>query len=354
MKIAILVSNFPPHVEQGTELQTEGLAKRLAKKHRVTVYTKHYRGLKLEERRQGYTIKRIKFAKFPVHALDYLSYVTAAYRQIKKDRDNIDITQCMMLTPNGLVGVLLKQHCSIPTFAWIRGGDFYLVNRHFLGRLANKYVLKRTGIVLCQTGKIKNDVHQFCKKAKLKVLGNGLEMPKKKANGNNVIYVGALIKRKGVENLILAMNRIGAQTLIVGDGPERKKLQAMAKPNIKFIGRVKPGQVANYLLNGKIFVLPAVEGEGLPNAVLEAMAAGLPVVATDVAGMKDAVEHGRTGFIVAPGSAEQLESHIRLLLGDEALRQRMSRDCIEEAKKHSWSSIIQNLNKTYSDLRRPR
>jgi glycosyltransferase involved in cell wall biosynthesis len=208
--------------------------------------------------------------------------------------------------------------------------------------------------VLCQTEKIKNDVHQFCKKAKLKVLGNGLEMPKKKANGNNVIYVGALIKRKGVENLIAAMNKVGAPTLIVGDGPERKKLQAMAKPNIKFIGRVKPGQVANYLLKGKIFVLPAVEGEGLPNAVLEAMAAGLPVVATDVAGMKDAVEHGRTGFIVVPGSAEQLESHIRLLLEDEALRQRMSRDCIEEAKKHSWTSIIQNLNKTYSDLRRPR
>ena len=78
------------------------------------------------------------------------------------------------------------------------------------------------------------------------------------------------------------------------------------------------------------------------------------VVATDVAGMKNVVDHGRTGFIVAPGSAEQLESHIRLLLEDEALRHRMSRECIEAAKKYSWSSIIQNLNKTYSDLRRAR
>jgi glycosyltransferase involved in cell wall biosynthesis len=350
MKIAILVSNFPPHVEQGTELQTQRMAALLSKKHKVTVYTKYYAGQKLEEKRQGYTIKRIKFTKLPIHSFDYLSYVSAALKAIKKDE--IDITQCMMLTPNGLIGLRLKKQKNIPTFCWIRGGDFYLVNHHFLGRIANKYVLKNSRLVLCQTEKIKNDVSLFCREAKLMVVGNGLEIPKKKASGKSVVYVGALIKRKGVENLITAMNKIGAETIIVGDGPEKDKLKLMARKNIKFVGKVEPKKVINYLLKGKIFVLPAIEGEGLPNAVLEAMAVGLPVVATNVAGMKDVVLHGKTGYIVEPGNVEELESHIRLLLEDKELLKHMQEDCINSIQKYRWSSVIEKLEQIYSLLRR--
>ena len=66
-----------------------------------------------------------------------------------------------------------------------------------------------------------------------------------------------------------------------------------------------------------LFVLPSLFGEGLPMVVLEAMAAGVPVVATEVAGMPEAIRHGRDGLIVPPGDAEQLARAIAGIIRGE-------------------------------------
>ena len=103
---------------------------------------------------------------------------------------------------------------------------------------------------------------------------------------------------------------------------------------------------------GDIFCIPtAIESFG--TVTIEAMAAGLPVVATDTPGCRDLVENGRTGFKVTYGDWSKMAGIIDSLLEDEATRKRISRNAAQEAKaKYSWNSVVEKLETAYLDLTR--
>jgi len=114
---------------------------------------------------------------------------------------------------------------------------------------------------------------------------------------------------------------------LVGDGPLLPQAQALAEEldlgeRVRFLGRRL--DVDRVLAGAQVFVL-ASRWEGLPLTVLEAMRAGLPVVASDVGGVKEAVLEGETGFLVPRGDEGALRSRLALLLRDPALRVRMGR-----------------------------
>jgi glycosyltransferase involved in cell wall biosynthesis len=156
-------------------------------------------------------------------------------------------------------------------------------------------------------------------------------------NGEKAVtFVGMVCKRKGVDVLVEAWRGVhqewpGARLLLVGPTKGRREhflddsftgaLQEMIRSyhlqeRICLTGET--ANVAEYLQATDIFVLPA-ESEGLPNVLLEAMACGLPCVATRISGSEDVISHGDTGFLVEYGDRSSLQEHILLLLRNENL-----------------------------------
>ena len=348
MKIGILVKEFPPDVIGGTEVQTMRMAEELGRKHEVIVFTKRYKSDAKYAHHKHYDIVRIQNARFN-DFLSTLTFVLLTPFFIMKYRKKIDVLQCMMIYPNGFIGLLLNKLFKIPFFSWIRGGDWYFAKNNPIKRKMIASVLKNS-IVVVQSNEIKKDVEREFPEANLKIIPNAVNIPGRRAEGEDIIFVGNLIERKGVEYLIKAMKNVKRKLLIVGDGPERKKLEKLAQSlgvNCEFIGAVAPEKVSKYLMKGKLFVLPAITGEGFPNVILESMSFGLPVVATTLAGIPDLVEDGKTGFLVKPADAEALAGKITKIVNNESLWRRMSDNCLKEVKKYSWDNIIKKIEEVY-------
>jgi glycosyltransferase involved in cell wall biosynthesis len=149
------------------------------------------------------------------------------------------------------------------------------------------------------------------------------------ARGHPVLVaVGRLVKLKGFEFLIRALPLLGADVslAIVGDGPERKRLEAIAEEcgveeRVHFLGlQSNPWQ---FMARADIFVLSSLT-EGLPNAMGEAMALGLPIVATDCSpSLREYLGEEEAGLIVPPGDPSALAAAIHRLLADEAMRREL-------------------------------
>ena len=139
-----------------------------------------------------------------------------------------------------------------------------------------------------------------------------------------------------------------AHLLLVGDGRLRGKLEEGAKraslSRVRFLGfRCDVPQI---LAGSDVFVLPS-RREGLPRSVLEAMATGLPVVATDVRGNRDLVEDGVNGFLVQVGDVDGLAHALLRLLGDQDLRKRMGQAGREKAQAYSLARVLEEMAAVY-------
>jgi len=142
-------------------------------------------------------------------------------------------------------------------------------------------------------------------------------------------YLGALVETKGMRELVAACEPLltryrHLRLVCVGDGPCGDMLQGMGKrtgrPDAVILpGRVAPERVPLYLQASDFLVLPS-HSEGMPQAVLEAMSCGLPVVATRVGGVPEAVMDGRTGLLVEPNDTGRLQTAIEQMITDDAFR----------------------------------
>jgi glycosyltransferase involved in cell wall biosynthesis len=148
-----------------------------------------------------------------------------------------------------------------------------------------------------------------------------------------VITVGRLEEQKGIRFLLDAATTVllqhpDCQFLIVGDGPERASLEALASSlgigsSIRFAGH--RGDVPGLLAASDLFVLPSL-WEGMPNALLEAMAAGLPVIATAVEGSREIIESDASGLLVPAGNSSELAAAILRVLNDPHFASRLASD----------------------------
>lgn len=139
----------------------------------------------------------------------------------------------------------------------------------------------------------------------------------------HLVWIGSISAEKNPALALDAFEQAavgGARLVFVGDGPLRSELEARSVPGVAFVGSVS--DVGPYLQGAGGLVLSS-KTEGLPGAVLEALAAGVPVVATDVGGVADLVIEGRTGFLVRAGDVEAMVDAIRRLGRDPGGRATM-------------------------------
>ena len=177
------------------------------------------------------------------------------------------------------------------------------------------------------------------------------------ANARTLLAVGRLHSQKGLDILLEAIPPVlnehsDVHLLIAGEGPQRRELEATiaASPHrsrIHLIGR--RSDVPSLMQACDVFVLSS-RWEGMPNVVLEAMAAGLPVVAADVEGVRDLVVHGETGRIVESASALSLTVNLNWILS-ESDSARMGLAGQERVRTHfQWEQVVAEYDRLYQRL----
>ncbi|MEO0756158.1 MAG: glycosyltransferase family 4 protein [Cyanobacteria bacterium J06648_16] len=146
--------------------------------------------------------------------------------------------------------------------------------------------------------------------------------------GPTLTTICRLVSWKGVDRLIVSLQQLPTARLVVaGDGPEREALGTLAErlklsDRVIFAGRLSRSHIGALLSQSDLFVLNS-SYEGLPHVVLEAMAAGVPVVATDVGGTREVVQSDQTGMLIPSGDNAALVAACQRLLTNEAERQRL-------------------------------
>ncbi|MBI3243732.1 MAG: glycosyltransferase family 4 protein [Chloroflexi bacterium] len=168
-----------------------------------------------------------------------------------------------------------------------------------------------------------------------------------------VVFAGRLAAEKRVDQLLALWPaaraaHAGATLLIIGTGEQELALKRAAGEGVQFVGQVD--DVAPYLKAADLFVLPS-STEGLSNAMLEAMATGLPVVATSVGGTTDLITPGENGLLVPPDSPPALQEALLTLLADEARRTEMGRRGREQVLgDYALPAVAGRLRNLYNQL----
>ncbi len=237
-----------------------------------------------------------------------------------------------------------------PVLLHLHGSEFMTFYDEECGPLAKRLitaVFNSADRILVLSPQWASNVKRFTGNRNIEVLFNGVPVPKQvpdrshNSGSPKLLFLGRLGWRKGIYDLLDALKKVAAarvdfKLIAAGDG-EMIEVAARAQElglsaKIEVPGWIGDKDKAAHLGQADIFVLPS-HAEGLPMGLLEAMAAGLPVVCTSVGGMPTAVSDEVEGIIVSPGNVDALSIAVQRLLVDSELRLRMGRNAFERAKR---------------------
>ena len=168
-----------------------------------------------------------------------------------------------------------------------------------------------------------------------------------------VVFVSRLVREKQLDTLAAALRLMEAggvahRSVVVGDGPERAALERQL-PHAILTGFLEGEDLAEAYASSDIFVFPS-ETETFGNVTLEAMASGLPCICADATGSRSLVVHGRTGYLVKPGRAQEFADHIATLARDPMARQQMGAAARERSLGFSWDETMARIHGYYKSL----
>jgi phosphatidyl-myo-inositol alpha-mannosyltransferase len=176
----------------------------------------------------------------------------------------------------------------------------------------------------------------------------------------NIVFVGRLDPRKGVDHLIAAVPKVVERTggrarfLIVGDSYLRNKLEAAVRPDMRehvdFIGAVAAADLPRWFATADIFVSPATGNESFGIVLLEAMAAGKPVVCSDIPGYRTVVIPDQNGVLHAPNDVDALATALSGLVEDEDHRTTLSINGRKRALEFAWPRVTDEIEAVYQSL----
>ena len=211
----------------------------------------------------------------------------------------------------------------------------------------------------------KEFIKGIAEESKVVVINNAIKIPsiyKKEENRIPILlFLGALIKRKGVIDLLTAVKNVKERenlefkVLIAGSGEEETLLKTYVEENnlqniVKFLGWVDTKKKAKLLNEVDILVLPSYN-EGLPIAILEALAYGVPVISTNVGSIAEAVIDNQDGFLFDAGDSESLSELMSKLIIDRKLWSQLSIGARSIAeKKFSEEKFFEDIQKLYLEL----
>lgn len=348
MKILFLNSEYPP-VGAGAGNASANLARLLVEMgNEVIVVTSGFPGLSRDETVHGVRILRgpaLRNRTDRSTASEQVLFIAgAAYRvlgQVRKSRP--DVVLAFFGLPSGAVAWLLKRIFGIPYVVSLRGGDvpgfrpydFWLYHRIAVPWL--RLIWHGASAVVANSAGLRDLAGAFDPDVNIVVIPNGVDLdeytaPSRSWSNARILSVGRVVHQKGLDLAMLALaglKDLDWEWRVAGDGPQLPALKDMVREQrldgrVDFLGWQKTEQLQQEYSRATLFLFPS-RHEGMPNAVLEAMASGLPVIATRIAGNEELVDDGRTGVLVPAEDVQALREALQALLKDSERRARMGR-----------------------------
>ncbi len=203
------------------------------------------------------------------------------------------------------------------------------------------------------------NIDQYNKKVKVVPMGTYTKSLTQKVgkkifpkNSFNILFLGRIVEKKGLIYAIEAIKKINSKDIyfhICGDGPLRGTLKNFVRENnltksVIFYGRISEKDKIKFLNSVDLLLVPSIETpegdkEGFPVVILEALSAGLPIIATNVGGISDGVIHQYTGFLIEQKSVEQIVNAINNLKSNDELLENISNNCKGHSKQFDWTII---------------
>src|SRR5438445_9182725 len=176
-----------------------------------------------------------------------------------------------------------------------------------------------------------------------------------------ILFVGRLESRKGFPTLLeaygaLRRERANVRLVVVGDGPMRwgyeRQAEAFGIPDVQFCGHVSAELIPRYYASADVFCAPASGGESFGIVLLEAMASGVPVAASDIPGFSQVVAPGEDGLLVPPRDPEAWTAALGTLLDDPPTRRRMGQNGVHKAQQYDWGRVVDSVLDVYGEAQR--
>lgn len=398
MRVCFVASSFPKHPADGSARFIRSMAEALVDRgHTVDVLIPYHPDLRLPKKDKigikvfryvlpsslavmGYSeamasdtaLLPISYALAPLFAIHEARALLSLH-----SRNHYDVIHGHWVIPNGAVAAFVATLIRRPLVISLHGSDIFFAAREPLLRKVAAWTMKRAVAVTACSGEIAARARQLGASAdKVHLLPWGadpayftLDRGSARAALNLdqetpvILSLGRLVKKKGLNVLMQALPPVLAQVpnarcIIAGSGPELGPLRRLAEAlglseRVDFVGGIAWDQTAVWFAACDVFVAPSIHDEngnvdGLPTTVLEAMAAGRPVVASHVAGMELVVKDGETGILTPEYDAPALARALGLLLTQPELKSRLgaaARRAVETT--FNWDAVAAHFEQLY-------
>lgn len=365
MRILILNSEYPP-IGGGAGNASAHIAAQFNRMgHTVAVVTSRFGRLSHQEQKGNVTIHRIpglRRRQDHSNPLEQVIFIlSASFWCIGLTRHfKPDATLAFFGVPSGPVAWLIKKIYKIPYIVSLRGGDVpgfrpydFRIYHKLIGPFL-RTIWRNAAAIVANSNGLRQLAATFDSRFTISIIPNGIDIDAYKITGRDWMFprllsVGRIVHQKGLD---LAMRALGDlkdldwEWHIAGDGPQMPILHSLAKQlgiadRVFFLGWQSREGLLKCYKQANLFLFPS-RHEGMPNAMLEAMASGLPVIASCIAGNEELVVDGETGYLVPSEDVESLQAALKKLLMDPTLREQMGRASRQHVEaNYSWESTAQ-------------
>jgi len=377
MKLLLVNYEYPP-VGGGAAVATRSLARALhSAGHKVVVLTAATSSEPPVRVEGGVTVHRVACLRRGVHDIGlfgaFTFLVTAAWRMPSILRGAaFDCALFYFVVPTGLLAPLWSLLARRPYVVALRGSDVpgyaedpALVGLHAVLKPVTAGILRRASHVVANSDGLRDLARLAFVKQPVLVIANGVESAnfspeserRQQPAAVRALCVARLIHRKGIDLLLSALGDPRCRNVeldLVGSGPALDDLVAACRAaglesRVNFLGHVDNGELPRIYRRADLFVLPS-RSESCSMALLEAMASGLPVVATRIGGTPELVQDGLNGFLVPVDDVEALAHRMGQIADCADLRHRMgaaSREVVNV--RHSWNRVADGYMRLFAE-----
>jgi len=375
VRICAVTASFPRYKGDASGIFVYNLIVGISKKHEVHVIYPANVKMPQDNSEPFYRHKiPYPFKTYPlaqVHGLDLINVAPLLINYAREIRHvihecNIDLLHAFWTIPCGFV----SSFCcgDIPLLTTLEGSDIKVFGRELISKPPIKRALKKSRKIIALSDELKREAIELgAREDKIHVIPDGVDTSKFKpgdkhvlraelnlSEGFLILYVGSLFKLKRVDRLIKASANLSKDfefhVVIAGDGPERQNLERLAESlglkTILFKGSVAHEDMPSYMAASDVLVLPS-ETEGLPTCVQEAMACGIPVIASNVGGLPDLITNGVNGYLA--NDEIELEGYLRQMMSSPGSVSLMGTNALRFARQNlSLDSIVERIEAVYA------